>query len=94
MKIKYWIPILLIVFIFSFTACTILKTATETKTAETTLIETTASEATIKSKIAFYSDRDRDGNGEIYIMNVDGSEQARLTNNPADDWAPSFSPIP
>ena len=33
MKIKYWIPILLIVFIFSFTACTTLKTATETTTA-------------------------------------------------------------
>ena len=42
-------------------------------------------------KIAFYSNRD--GNGEIYIMNVDGSEQVNLTNNPADDWGePSFSP--
>ncbi len=25
-------------------------------------------------------------------MNVDGSEQVRLTNNPAYDWDPSFSP--
>ncbi len=29
---------------------------------------------------------------EIYIMNVDGSEQVRLTNNLADDGDPSFSP--
>jgi len=25
-------------------------------------------------------------------MNVDGSEQVRLTDNPAKDWYPSFSP--
>ncbi|MBE3114579.1 MAG: PD40 domain-containing protein [Actinobacteria bacterium] len=35
------------------------------------------------SNIAFVSDRD--GNGEIYIMNIDGSEQVNLTNNPAED---------
>ena len=33
------------------------------------------------SKIAFSSDRD--GNYEIYVMNADGSNQTRLTNNPA-----------
>ena len=42
------------------------------------------------TKIAFTSERD--GNNEIYIMNSDGSEQTRLTNNSADDWLPSFSP--
>ena len=47
-------------------------------------------ESTAKGKIAFESDRD--GNYEIYIMNVDGSEQTRLTDNPADDWGLSFSP--
>ncbi|MFZ3385854.1 MAG: hypothetical protein WA120_01590 [Candidatus Hydromicrobium sp.] len=41
------------------------------------------------SKIAFNSDRD--GNGEIYIMNMDGSGQTRLTNNPADDGGLCFS---
>ncbi|MBU4314711.1 MAG: hypothetical protein KJ821_07975 [Actinobacteria bacterium] len=47
-------------------------------------------ETTTKGKIAFYSNRD--GNYEIYIMNIDGSEQTRLTNNPGDDIFPSFSP--
>jgi TolB protein len=41
-------------------------------------------------KIAFVSDRD--GNQEIYVMNSDGSHQTRLTNNPANDYHPNFSP--
>ena len=41
-------------------------------------------------KIAFVSDRD--GNREIYVMNADGSNQTRVTNNPALDYAPSWSP--
>ncbi|MGI9106685.1 MAG: FG-GAP-like repeat-containing protein, partial [Pyrinomonadaceae bacterium] len=41
-------------------------------------------------KIAFRSNRD--GNNEIYVMNPDGTAQTRLTDNPADDFNPSFSP--
>ncbi len=41
-------------------------------------------------KIAFYSVRD--GNGEIYVMNADGSAQARLTNTPAGEVYPKWSP--
>ena len=41
-------------------------------------------------KIAFVSDRD--GNNEIYVMESDGSNQTRLTNNPADDTQPAWSP--
>jgi Tol biopolymer transport system component len=41
-------------------------------------------------KIAFTSDRD--GNREIYVMNADGSNQTRLTNNQAFDYAPTWSP--
>jgi Tol biopolymer transport system component len=44
-----------------------------------------------QAKIAFGSKRD--GNGEIYVMNADGSEQRRLTNNPAIDGRPSWSPF-
>src|SRR5207302_2193555 len=41
-------------------------------------------------KIAFVSDRD--GNFEIYVMDADGSNQTRLTNNPAHDGEPAWSP--
>ena len=41
-------------------------------------------------KIAFTSDRD--GNPEIYVMNADGSGVTRLTNNPAADDEPAWSP--
>ena len=40
--------------------------------------------------IAFTSERD--GNREIYIMNADGSDQRNLTNNPARDAWPTWSP--
>ena len=41
-------------------------------------------------QLAFTSDRD--GNIEIYVMNVDGSGVVRLTNDPADDIHPSWQP--
>jgi hypothetical protein len=42
-------------------------------------------------KIAFISNREG-GNWDIYVMNADGSEQTRLTNNPASDTTPDWSP--
>ncbi len=42
------------------------------------------------SRLAFSSDRD--GNTELYLMNVDGSNIVRLTNNPASDTEPDWSP--
>lgn len=42
------------------------------------------------SKITFVSHRD--GNGEIYLMNADGTDQSRLTNDPVEDFAPAWSP--
>ncbi len=41
-------------------------------------------------QIAFSSNRD--GNEEIYLMNSDGAQLIRLTNDPARDWAPAWSP--
>src|SRR2546427_10970660 len=41
-------------------------------------------------KIAFTSDRD--GNLEIYLMNPDGTNQTRLTNNSIVDDHPMWSP--
>ena len=44
----------------------------------------------MNGKVAFESNRD--GNVEIYVMNGDGSGQTNLTNNPAADDDPAFSP--
>jgi Tol biopolymer transport system component len=41
-------------------------------------------------QIAFVSDRD--GNSEIYLMNSDGSGPVNLTNHPAGDFSPTWSP--
>ena len=34
----------------------------------------------------------RDGNWEVYVVNLDGSELRRLTRNPASDGLPTWSP--
>lgn len=44
----------------------------------------------VPCNIAF--DSDRDGSREIYSMAPDGSGQVNLTNNPADDFDPVWSP--
>ena len=41
-------------------------------------------------RIAFTSNRDQQG--EIYVMNANGTGQKRLTRRPGDDWAPDVSP--
>ena len=43
-----------------------------------------------QAQIAFMSKRD--GNPEIYVMDADGKNQQRLTENRHDDWDPSWSP--
>jgi TolB protein len=42
------------------------------------------------TRIAFSSLRD--GNREIYVMAADGSDQTRLTDDPASDGSPAWSP--
>jgi len=56
-----------------------------------TLVTQGKSEGEGEGKIAFASDRDGE-DAEIYIMNADGSNQTRLTNNSAGDLWPCFSP--
>ncbi len=41
-------------------------------------------------RIVFTSNRDR--NGEVYVMDANGSGQRRLTRRPGDDFLPRFSP--
>ena len=43
-----------------------------------------------QAQILFVSQRD--GNGEIYVMDTDGDNQRNLTNHPDGDWMPSWSP--
>ena len=43
-----------------------------------------------QAQIAFVSHRD--GNPEIYLMDINGKNQRRLTNNRHEDWYPSWSP--
>jgi hypothetical protein len=43
------------------------------------------------TRIVFSSTRD--GNFELYVMNVDGSSQTRLTNDAASDNAPFVAPM-
>lgn len=43
-----------------------------------------------QARIAFSSDRD--GNFELYTMDLDGGDLRRLTNNPAEDYRIAWSP--
>ena len=45
-----------------------------------------------RGKIVFTSSRDRDGDDDIYVMNSNGTNVQRLTNHPARDWGPVWSP--
>ena len=49
-----------------------------------------APEAPATGRIAFASDRD--GNFEVYEMNADGAGVTRLTDTPASDINPAWSP--
>ena len=55
-----------------------------------TNISNTRAKAPTTAKIVFGSYRD--GNGEIYIMNPNGSEQVNLTRDPAEDLFAVWSP--
>ncbi len=57
----------------------------------------TSEELWLRNALAFNTGRivftsTRDGNTEIYAMDADGGNQKRLTNNPADDSDPAWSP--
>ena len=41
-------------------------------------------------KIVFASNQE--GNWDIYVMNMDGTGRTRLTDDPAQDWRPDWSP--
>lgn len=70
-------------------------TAVPTETEKPALTQAPATpepteEPILPCNITFESDRD--GNREIYTMHADGSNQVNLTNDPADDYDPVWSP--
>jgi Tol biopolymer transport system component/tRNA A-37 threonylcarbamoyl transferase component Bud32 len=75
---------------------TIAPTQEFTPTISSTLITTAPATMTtiptpsVEYKISFVSDRD--GNEEIYIMDIDGSNLINLSNNDGNDSYPAFSP--
>jgi eukaryotic-like serine/threonine-protein kinase len=44
------------------------------------------------SLMAYSSDREGNGNLDIWVQRMAGGKPLRLTDHPADDWFPSFSP--
>ncbi|NJP06644.1 MAG: hypothetical protein HC837_13945 [Chloroflexaceae bacterium] len=45
-----------------------------------------------EGSIVFSSQRSRDSNFEIYVMQANGTNLVNITNNPWDDWHPVWSP--
>lgn len=56
------------------------------------VIEATPTPAPVTDKIAFASSRSANEKPDIYLMNSDGSGLARLTDDPAGDTSPAWSP--
>ena len=69
---------------------TILPTQEHTPTISPTATIAITPTPTIGYKLSLVSDRD--GNQEIYMMDIDGSNLINLTNNSANDSYPAFSP--
>lgn len=56
----------------------------------TPTLTSSASKLTGKGRVLFVTDAD--GDTEIYVMEADGTNRLRLTNNISDDWSPTWSP--
>ena len=54
------------------------------------LLSNVWTQAPRKAQIVFSSDRD--GNDEIYVMDIDGNNSRNLTNHPGSDYSPVWSP--
>jgi Tol biopolymer transport system component len=71
-------------------ACSGISPAITTSSSPSPAASAPASAVAFQGRILFYSERD--GNNEIYLMNADGTGLERLTDDPADDRDPVWSP--
>jgi len=88
-SLLFLVIISLITFII-FSGCLPKTIPAKEETTKVTTEEATKEIEKIKGKIAFVPVRDE--NYEIYVMNEDDTDQINLTNNPAQDWSPAWSP--
>jgi hypothetical protein len=92
--IKVLIPFMATVLLFSF-GCTASQNIIDEEVVVKTISEKSepveSEETLAEYNIAFQSNRD--GNTQIYIMNIDGSGQKNLSESNADERAPVFSPL-
>ncbi len=63
-----------------------------TRVTANSLIEGTFDYSADQSRIAFETYLEAEQNSEIYVMQSDGSNPARLTNRSQNDWGPVWSP--
>ncbi len=83
-------PIVVGIVSYTYEACIDKKIAICVPSQNTSTITEDLSPLLSPYRLAFASIRD--GNSEIYLINGDGTNVTRLTNNPADDFYASWSP--
>ena len=76
-KLKLFNLVLIVVFVFSFTACTTPKTAPETKTTETAITKTTAPETTVAETTIL----EKQYTVTVYTLNNKGKETVKFAKN-------------
>ncbi len=91
-KIYYYTFKISLIGLFSFTLINCAEKKAET---QANIVEVNEVDASSNSRILFTSSRD--GNSEIYTMNMNGADQERITNNEYYDgdatWSPNGSKI-
>lgn len=78
------------ILVLGFALISIISQFAKTSTANGTQTSVPASVPAENGLIAFTSERD--GNADIFTMHTDGSNQVNLTNHPANDYTPVWSP--
>jgi len=84
---RFVITFIILILFFGILSCDLLESNSDTD--ETDDSDNGQGQTELSNKIAFTSDRD--GDDEIFIMDADGSNQQKLTDNEFADSAPAIS---